>query len=38
MSSSRDRVSPRRSYEMIDKCTKFEQVLKGKTGLGNDLN
>jgi len=38
MSSSRDRVSPRRSYEKIDKCTKFKEVLKGKTGLDKDLN
>jgi len=38
MSSSRDRLSPRRSYEKIDKGTKFEELLEGKTRLGNKLN
>jgi hypothetical protein len=38
MSSSRDRVSRKRSYEMIDKLVKFEEVLEGKMGLGNDLD
>ncbi|MER9876958.1 hypothetical protein NKJ12_28700 [Mesorhizobium sp. M0195] len=38
MSSSGDRVSWKRAYEMIEKCAKFEEVCERKSGRGNDRN